>query len=83
MPTEPPRRGLPEYRPRALLRTPGPPDHPRFPGPHRGGLLRGRFHPQGGPRLRHPMPGQRMPGPGMGRGGMPNRFPGPDANRVS
>ena len=78
VPMEP--RGLPEYRPRGLLRTPRP-DRARFPGPHRGGPPRGRFHPPGGPRLRHPMPGQRMPA--MGRGGMPNRFPGPDGNRVS
>lgn len=80
---EPPRRGLQDYRPRGLLRTPGPPDHPRFPGPHHAGPLRGRFRPPGGPRLRHSMPGQRMPGPPMGRGGMPNRFPGPEGNRNS
>ena len=76
---EPSRHGLPEYRSRGLLPTPGPPlDPTRFLG-----LRGGRFPIPGGPRMRHPMGGQRMPGGPMGRGGMPNRFPLPNQNQVS
>ena len=74
---DPSRHGVPEYRSRGLLPTPGPPlDPTRFLG------IRGRFPLPGGPRMRHSMPGQRIPRP-MGRGGMPNRFPLPNQNQVS
>ena len=74
---DPSRHASPEFRSRGLLPTPGPPlDPTRFLG------MRGRFPLPGGPRMRHPLPGQRMAGP-MGRGGMPNRFPIRNPNQVS